>query len=444
MRSFWALSGILGSLFLLIACQPSSQAEEALSPVPREVDSARVAVTDTTAPATDDGEVAMARVRQRVLIEEDSLWARALRIHYNAIVLDGHIDTPSLMLDKGYRFAVRHRMSAGDVDLPRMFSGGLDAAFFSIYVAGGYGEGGAAVQRARSMMGELKRQVAASDDSAALAYSADDVRRLARQGKKAVLMGLEGGHALARSPDTLRMFYEEGIRYVTLTHVNTNSWADASQSLPRWNGLTAKGRQLVRAMNRLGMLVDLSHVSDSTFYDALSVTEAPPMLSHSSSRALVNSVRNVSDDMLRALAEKEGIVMVNFFDPMVNDALTADVMDEVYRRIEASGTSLRRFWYVVYDVKRERGLPDASVEDVLDHIDHVVEIAGIDHVGLGSDFDGVKDLPTGLHDMTRLPWITYGLLKRGYTEEEIYKILGGNALRVLEEAERVAAQQAKS
>ena len=444
MRLLCVLLGTFGGLFFLVACQPSSQAEEVPSPLQHEVDSAQVVVADTTVPATDGGEVAMARVRQRALIEEDSLWAEALRIHYNAIVMDGHIDTPLLMLDEGYRFPVRHRISAGDVDLPRMFSGGLDAAFFSIYVAAGYGEGGAAVERARSMMGELKRQLTASGDSVALAYSAGDVRRLARQGKKGVLMGLEGGHALARSVDTLRMFYEKGIRYVTLTHVNTNSWADASQSLPRWDGLTAKGRQLVRAMNRLGMLVDLSHVSDSTFYDALSVTKAPPILSHSSSRALVNSVRNVSDDMLRALAEKGGVIMINFFDPMVNDALTDDVMDEVYRRIEASGTSLRRFWYVVYDVKQERGLPDASVEDVLDHIDHVVEVAGIDHVGLGSDFDGVNDLPTGLHDVARLPWITYGLLKRGYTEEEIYKILGGNALRVLEEAERIAAQQAKS
>ncbi|HET6566729.1 MAG TPA: dipeptidase [Rhodothermales bacterium] len=389
---------------------------------------------DSIGGMTDGGEVTMARVRQNILIREDSAWARALRVHYNAIVLDGHIDTPTLMLDRGYRFAERHRI--GNVDLPRMYEGGLDAAFFSIYVAPPYGEGEQAVQRARDMMAELKRQVGASSDSMALAYSAADVRRITRSGRKAVLMGLEGGHALAGSLDVLRELHDAGIRYVTLTHINTNSWADASQAPPRWNGLNDLGRKMVREMNRLGVLVDLAHVSDSTFYDALAVSEAPVLVSHSSMRALTPGVRNIDDDMLRALAKNGGVVMINFFDAMVNPHITDEIMEEAYTRLP--GQDLHDLWSVVYDVMRERGVPHATVEDVVDHIDHAVKVAGIDHVGIGSDFDGVFDLPDGLWDCTRLPWITYGLVKRGYSDEDIYKILGGNALRVLEDAERVS------
>lgn len=384
----------------------------------------------------DSGMVAMPEPRRRILLGQDSLWAEALRIHYQALVFDGHIDTPTLMLDEGYRFGARHRDYESHVDLPRMFDGGLDAAFFSIYVAPPYGEGQRATERARAMIAEVKRQTTAHADSVALATSAADVRRLTRAGKKAVLLGLEGGHALAASPDTLRALYDEGIRYVTLTHINTNAWADASQARPRWNGLNDLGRRLVAVMNRLGMLVDLAHVSDSTFYDALAVSRAPVLVSHSSMRALTPSVRNLDDAMLHALAANGGVVMINFFDAMVNPHLDESVMAEVYRRLpEAQRYNL---WSIVYAVKRERGLPGATLDDVLDHLDHAVAVAGIDHVGLGSDFDGVFDLPAGLEDVTRLPWITYGLLQRGYTEEAIYKILGGNALRLLEEAEVVA------
>ena len=348
------------------------------------------------------------------------------------------------MLDDGYAFGARHAAREGHVDLPRMFEGGLDAAFFSIYVAPYYGEGERATQRARDLIAEVKRQVAANADSLERATSAADVRRIARSGKKAALLGLEGGHALAASPDVLRELYAADVRYVTLTHINTNSLADASQGPPRWDGLSEQGRELVRAMNRLGMLVDLAHVSDSTFYDVLAVAEAPVVVSHSSMRALVDNVRNVDDAMLRALARNGGVVMVNFFDAMVNPHLDAEAMAEVHRRFGGRTGDLVYYWSAVYDVKGERGLPGARLADVLDHIDHAVKVAGVDHVGLGSDFDGVFDLPSGLHDVTRLPWITYGLLKRGYSEADVRKILGGNVLRVLEEVERVATSKRES
>ena len=420
------------------ACQSQDRPERVVVDSTQvEADSVVVA-PDPVAAMVDSGAVAIPSFRRRALLAQDSLWAEALRIHYNALVFDGHIDTPMLMLDDGYRLAARHRAHESHADLPRMFDGGLDAVFFSIYVAPGYGEGGRAVRRARTMISEVKRQVAAQADSVAMAYSAADVRRIARSGRKAVLLGLEGGHALAASPDTLRALYDAGIRYVTLTHINTNAWADASQAPPRWNGLNDLGRQMIAAMNRRGVVVDLAHVSDSTFYDALAVSEAPVLVSHSSMRALVPSVRNIDDAMLRALADRDGVVLINFFDAMVNPHLDAAVMADVRSRLP--GDTLTHLWNTVYTVKAERGLPGATIEDVLDHIDHAVEVAGIDHVGLGSDFDGVFDLPAGLEDVTKLPYITYALLQRGYSEQAIYKILGGNLLRLLEAVEMTAHQ----
>ncbi len=438
---------LAAALFLALAACQSRTAPERPAETHAGTSAARDAVTRDTVETPAEQLAAMthdgaARIpgRYRVLHPNDSLWQQALRIHYDAITVDGHLDTPTLMFDGGYDVTRRHHATAAHADLPRMAEGGLDAAFFSIYVPPYYGETPRAADRVRRMIAEVKRQVRSADTTAAMAYSADDVRRIVRSGKTAVLLGLEGGHALMASPDTLRAFYEAGIRYVTLTHVNTNSWADASQSAPRHGGLNERGREMVRAMNDLGVLVDLSHASDSTFYGALAVSRAPDILSHSSMRALAPNVRNVSDAMLRALAENGGVVMINFFDAMVNPHLDAEVMAEARRRLAARGLSPRRLWSVVYEIKRERGLPGATLADVLDHIDHAVEVAGIDHVGLGSDFDGVFDLPAGLRDVTRLPWITYGLLKRGYSRLAITQLLGGNTLRVMEAAERAAEQ----
>lgn len=356
-----------------------------------------------SAGTSDGGAVALPDSTVQRLVAEDPLWADALRIHYDAIVLDGHVDTPSLMLDDGYRFGERHEPLAGSahVDLPRMHEGGLDGAFFSIYVSRSYGEGHEATRRALAMTEEVDRQVR-SLNGAEIARTAADVRRIARAGRKAVLLGLEGGHALQADAGVLRLLWANGIRYVTLTHANTNAWADASTDASRWGGLNDLGRDLVREMNRLGVLVDLSHVSDETFYDALETTAAPAILSHSSARALYDHPRNVTDDMLRALAENGGVILINFYPAYLGD-------------------------------------DGVALADVLDHIDHAVRVAGADHVGLGSDFDGVPALPDGLGDVTRLPYVTRGLLARGHSEADVRKILGGNVLRVLEEAERAAS-----
>lgn len=385
--------------------------------------------------AEDGGQIALPAARRYALLQQDTSWATVLALHYRTLVFDGHLDTPSRML-QSFDFGRRHARANGHVDLPRMFEGGLDAAFFAIYVPAAYGETAAAVRYARRMIAEVQRQVAAHADSVALAYSAADVLRITRSGRKAILLGLEGGHALAGSPDTLRALYEAGIRYVTLTHVSSHSWADASQDRPHWNGLNEKGRALIREMNRLGMLIDLSHASDATFFDVLAITQAPVILSHSSMRALVPTVRNASDEMLRALAQNGGVVLINFFDALVNPNFTAEVYTEAEQRTSGN---LRQLWNAVYAIARERRLPGATLEDVLNHIDHAVQVAGIDHVGLGSDFDGVFALPSGLEDVTRLPWITYGLYQRGYSATDIQKLLGGNLLRVLSQVEHAAA-----
>ncbi len=418
---------------LLTSCQSPERA------TPADADSA--AVENGAAPfaaVTHEGEAAMPGDLAQSLIAEDSLWSEALRIHYDAIVFDGHIDVPMLIAGEGYNFTERHTADASHVDVPRMFEGGLDAAFFSVYVPAYLGEGANAVEYAMNLITEVKAQIELQPDSVGLATSANDVRRIVRSGRKAILLGIEGGHVTGGSVDVMRQFYDAGVRYITLTHVNTNSFADASQSPPRHGGPTEEGRELIRAMNYTGMIVDLSHASDSTFYDVLAVSEAPVILSHSSARALVPTVRNASDAMLRALADNGGLLMINFFDPVVNPHLTGEIYTEARRRLQERGQTLRNLWSVVYQIKRERGLPGASLDDVIDHIDHAVEVMGVEHVGLGSDFVGVFDLPDGLQDVTRLPWITYELLKRGYTEGEIYQILGGNMLRVLEEAARAA------
>ena len=397
---------------------------------------ARVDSLRRVAAMTDGDAVAWPPLRVEARVAEDSVWAEALRIHYNALVLDGHVDVPMHVADDGYRIGQRHTARRSHVDLPRMTEGGLDGAFFAAYVAPYYGEGGRAVRRARTLIEATRGEVEANESRAGLATSAAEVRALAEEGRHAILLGLEGGHALAASPDTLRALAREGIRYVTLTHVNTNRWADSSQDAPRHGGLTDLGREMVHVMNEEGVMADLAHVSDSTFYDAVRASRRPVIVSHSSCRHLTPTVRNVSDEQLRAVARTGGVVMINFFDAMVNPRLDAELFAEAHRRLRAQGRGMAYLWSAVYALRRERGVEPATWRDVVDHIDHAVQVAGVDHVGLGSDFDGVFDLPEGFQDVARLPYVTYGLLKRGYSETEIYKILGGNLLCVMEAHER--------
>jgi membrane dipeptidase len=273
--------------------------------------------------------------------------------------------------------------------------------------------------RALAMVDALEEQIQRHAADLELAVLAEDVRRIVGEGKIAALMGLEGGHAIEDDLGNLREFRERGVRYVTLTWNNTNNWADSSSGERRHGGLTEFGREVVREMNRLGMIVDVSHASDETFWDALEVTRAPLMASHSSARALVDNPRNMDDDMLRAVGSNGGIVMVNFGGHFIDP-----------------GKATR--WRLIKDAILHWGPSPVALDLLLDHIGHVVDVTGIDHVGLGSDFDGTLFLPDGASDVSGFPRVTAGLLERGYSEAEVRKILGENALRVLEQAEALA------
>jgi membrane dipeptidase len=367
---------------------------------------------------------------------------QAEALHRSAIVIDGHNDAPMWILDSGFDLG----MDGADpskksvelwmllkrwitpppgaelhthTDLDRLERGGVDAQFFSIF-ADPYGlEPGEYRTRAIEMIEALIPQFARHAGRLTLATSAEDIRAAAAAGRVAGLMGLEGGHSIENELRNVENFYDLGCRYMTLTWSNGTDWADSSGDDPRHGGLTDFGRQVVREMNRLGMLVDVSHVADETFWDVIEVTRAPVIASHSSARALVDVPRNMDDEMLRAVGRNGGIVMVNFGGTFIDP-----------RKAGYAKT--------LQDILLHFGPSPVPLDMLLDQIEHVARVAGIDHVGLGSDFDGTLFMPEGVHDVAGFPSITAGLLGRGFGEEQIRKILGENFLRVFERAEAVA------
>ena len=371
---------------------------------------------------------------------------RAAKLHREAIVVDTHIDTPQRFLDED--FDLTPRDPKGHIDLPRMKEGGLDAGFMSIYVDMRRHQGLEATRRALQLIDSVNQQVARHPDQLVLATTAADVRRAHKQKKIALLMGMEGGTPIADDLRLLRLFYQLGVRYMTLTHGLANNWADSSTDEPKHNGLTDFGKEVVREMNRLGMLVDISHVSDKAFYDALEISQAPMIASHSSCRALCKHPRNMTDEMIKALAAKGGVIQINyhigFLDQTYADAYEK-IAPELRARMRALAEQYKDDDHALSEAREalfkdyQAQLPKVSWERVVEHVDHAVRLVGPDHVGLGSDFDGAT-MPEGLNDVSYLPRLTQALLDRGYREKDIKKILGGNTLRVLEEAERVAAR----
>ena len=371
---------------------------------------------------------------------------RAREVHSRALVLDTHADTTQQMILED--FDLGSRASTGHVDIPRMREGGVDALFFSIWMPGTL-SGPQVVKRSLRQIDAVREQVRRHSDDLVLATTASEVRAAQRAGKIAALMGMEGGHMIDDDLGVLRMYRELGVRYLTLTHFQNNNWADASTVEPEHNGLTDFGKEVVRELNRLGVMVDISHVSDKTFYDALEVSKAPLMASHSSCRSLSDHPRNMNDEMIRALASKGGVIQINYeityLSQKARDAKAAQGWDVIQL-----GTSLQNLCgdNVACEIREserldrvamEKGeLPQVSWQEIVDHIDHVVKLVGPDHVGLGSDFDGAS-MPLGMDDVSKLPRLTDALLDRGHREEDIEKVLGGNLLRVMEETERAAA-----
>jgi len=363
-----------------------------------------------------------------------------------AILIDTHADTPQMMLDEGYDLADPN--SPFMISIPKMRAGHLGAVFFSIWVDVDWPKQ-ALIHRALDLIDVVDEQVARHSDALRLATTADDVVGLHRQGKIAILLGLEGGYQIENDLRALDIFHRLGVRYMTLTHMANTDWADSSGASPRWNGLTDFGRQVIWRMNRLGMMVDISHVSDKTFYDTLAVTRAPVIASHSSCRALANVRRNMTDDMIRALAKNGGVMQINFYSGFL-DAEYAAAYREIAKQMHAEekaahkqfGNDRKRLAEELRKIsaRYEEQLPRPSYTRIADHIDHAVKAGGVDYVGLGSDFDGISSTPRGMEDVSKLPNLVRELARRGYGEEELEKILGGNLLRVMRRVEEVARQ----
>jgi membrane dipeptidase len=382
------------------------------------------------------------RAAERTRPEAEKIAAHVLE---HAIVIDTHEDTPQMMLDDSYDLA--DPASPYMVSIPKMRQGHIGAAFFSIWVDVKWPPGGL-IQRALDLIDAVDEQLARHGDTLGFATTADDIERLHGEGKIAILMGLEGGHMIRNDLRVLDTYYRLGVRYMTLTHTANTDWADSSSGKPQANGLTDFGRQVVARMNRLGMMVDISHVSDQTFYAALAASKAPVIASHSSCRTLCNQKRNMSNEMIRALAKNGGVIQINFFSAFL-DADYASALRKLQPQINAAVAAERKAysqrgqqlpWTEEQKIGRKisAGIPAPPVERVADHIDHAVQVGGVDHVGLGSDFDGIESAPKGLEDVSKIPNLVIELARRGYSEEDLEKILGGNLLRVMRQVEDVA------
>ena len=384
---------------------------------------------------------------------------KALDIQKSAVVVDTHADTPQRFLDENYDIGSTDPKDPGHISLDKAKAGNLGAEFFSIWVEPETNQGHFA-HHTLDLIDSVYEQAARHPDRMMMAFSVADIERAHREHKLAALLGIEGGHSIENDVHLLRDFYRLGVRYMTLSWSNTNEWADSSGDIndpkvEHHNGLTDSGKQIVTEMNRLGMLVDISHVADKTFYDAIAVSRAPIIASHSSARALTNHPRNMTDDMLRAVAKNGGVVQVNFYNAFIDEdyrkaaeaqAKDRDAAVKAYTdQLKAAGKTVT---YLDADrIEREWAakIPRPPLSSLIDHIDHVAKIAGIDHVGLGSDFDGVSGAtPQGIDSAADLPKITQALLDRGYSADDIRKILGGNLLRVFREAERVSREMQAS
>jgi membrane dipeptidase len=380
-------------------------------------------------------------------VTADDISARARKLHFSSIVVDAHDDTTQRFLDG--KFDLGTRNSLGSIDIPRMREGNLSAIFFSIWMPSKV-TGPEAVDRALVQIDAVREQVRKHPNDLVLATTAAEIREARKQGKIAALMGVEGGHMINSDLAVLRTYAALGVRYMTLTHSGNDEWADSSTDTPVHNGLTDFGKDVVREMNRLGVMVDISHVSDKTFYDALEVSKAPLIASHSSCRAICDARRNMTDPMIKDLAAKAGVIQINYHvgflsqeflnAEVANPELNKGIAAEVTKRCgDNEGCQLIEGDRITREYVEQGKLPRVDYTKIIEHIDHAIKVAGVDHVGLGSDFDGAN-MPYGMEDATKLPAITEALLKKGYSESDVKKILGENTLRVMAEVERVSRE----
>jgi membrane dipeptidase len=367
------------------------------------------------------------------------------RLMKDILILDTHIDTPWHIVDEGYDIGVEHDYY--ETDIPRLRRGRVGALFFGVPAQPQDQPPHLWVERTLDLIDAVHEAARLYPKDLEVAYTSDDIRRIHRQGKIAALLSVEGGHQIVDDLRILRDYYRLGVRYMTLTHFRTNNWADSGTDRAVHNGLSRFGREVVAEMNRLGMMLDISHVSDKTFYDAVEVSRAPVIASHSSVRALCDIPRNMNDDMLRALAKNGGVIFINFsvayLDSKANQAFVGyrdqrdrDIADLM---IQQAGNPKKFELKRAIQQRYRRMLPPVDYKMVLRHIDHVAKLVGPDHVGLGSDFDGISGMvPQGLEDVSKFPVLVRGLIESGYTDADIRKIMGDNLLRVMKRNEEVA------
>jgi len=381
----------------------------------------------------------------------------AKQIHVLSLVIDTHADTTQRLLDENFDLANPPTGDQGNLDLVKAKAGNLGAEFFSIWVEPKEFKGQYA-HRTLALIDSVYQQAEKHPDKMTMAFSPGDIEHAHREHKLAALLGIEGGHSIENDIHLLRDYYRLGVRYMTLTWSNTNEWADSSgdvndSSVQHHNGLTDFGKDVVREMNRLGMMIDVSHVSDKTFWDTLQTSRAPVIASHSSSRALTNHPRNMTDEMLKAMANSGkggGVAMVNYYSAFVDETWRLAYEAQSKERnaaIDAAGEKYKDADRVTRYREMDKvgkewaaKVPRPPFDDIIDHIDHIAKVAGIDHVGLGSDFDGTPSMPDGMDSAADLPKITAALVKRGYSADQIRKILGGNLMRVFKEVEATARE----
>ena len=382
---------------------------------------------------------------------DPKLWERALKIHKKAIIIDGHNDITGPMVDADFNLgdsSVGKLQPGGDpmhTDIARWKKGGMTGEFMSIYVGGETWKAGRAMVRAMELIDATNRE-AERHEELITCTTAEEIRQAKKQNKICLLMGIEGGYAIENSLYALRNFYRLGVRYMTLTHNVAHDWADAHRDI-KHNGLTDFGKEVVREMNRLGILVDISHVSEKVMTDVLDITKAPVIASHSGARGVNNHTRNVPDAVLRRLPENGGVIMVVFY-PSFLDERTNKEENERSARLKPQIDAIREQYKndrdtmnrAIADLEAKNPIYIADYKRIVDHIDYIKRVAGIDHVGLGSDFDGVPFLPPPMQGVEDLVLVTYEMLRRGYTDEEVRKVLGENFLRAFEQAERVAGE----
>ncbi|MCS7024869.1 MAG: dipeptidase [Bryobacteraceae bacterium] len=367
------------------------------------------------------------------------------RLMRDILIFDAHIDTPRYIVDEGYRLGERHTYY--ELDIPRMREGKLGAVLFGIYAQPQDYAPQLWLPRALECLDALHREVAANSQDMEFAYTAADVERIHKSGKLAALASLEGGHLISDSVAVLRMFYKLGVRYLTLAHFRTNNFADSMTDVEVHGGLSKPGRELIREMNRMGMMVDVSHISDKAVLAAVEESRAPVIASHSSVKAIAPIVRNMPDEVIKAIARKGGVICINFHAGYL-DAAAYDVYirnrparDQEIKDVLALHASDPRRWELVRGIQRRyfAQMPKVSSEKLLQHIDYVAKLVGVDHVALGSDYDGISGMtPAGMEDVSKYPLLVKGLIRLGYSDDDIRKMMGLNLLRVLRTSEQLA------